>query len=122
MANELNISVQALFEKGGQRKEFRIPLLEVDVAGDQASYISQAIGTSEEALDLAEIVTGGFFFAINRSTESAEIITLKIATGETAAFTLNIGEFVCGRLHASAVPTAISASGTPILDMLVIEA
>ena len=122
MANELNVELHAVFEKGGQRKEIHIPLIQVDVAGDQGSYISQAIGVAEEALDLAEISPGGFFVAVNRSTTPAEIISLKAKTGETKAFQLNPGEFVAGRLSEESVPTAVSASGTPILDIFVLEA
>lgn len=122
MAKELKFELHAVFDKGGVRQEFHLPLLEVDVTGSRVSRLSQLIGTSEEALDLGEIATGGYAIFVNRSTTAVEIITVTIKTTETSAITLNNGEFACLRLHTSAVPVAVSASGTPLLEIWIVEA
>lgn len=60
MANELTISVSASASKGGASAAFPVVSKQLDMTGDHMAFGTQAIGTSEEALDIpADVGTIG---------------------------------------------------------------
>jgi len=101
MADEATIFASVRFVKGSTVVELGADNLQVDVSGNQFAWQRQSVGTSEEAIDIGEVSTGGYFCAINR--DPTNFVSIRQATGGTDFIRLNAGEVCCFRIHASSV-------------------
>ena len=121
MASELAISASMKFSKGSSEPLLAMLNKVFDVSGTQFQMMRQSVGTSEEAINLGEVATGGWFFAINRA--AANFVSIRQATGGTNFIRLNVGEFCLFRIHASsAAPFWISDTASSEVEFLLIPA
>lgn len=121
MANEFTINASLTFAKsssGGGLSFSIFPTL----AGSKFVHGRQAIGNSEEAIQLGEATGGGgWFIAINR--DSTNNISIRQASGATEFCTLKPGEGCLLRFSTgTTAPYAISSAGTPELEYYVFVA
>lgn len=124
MANELTVTIKALFEKGGTSITFPDGShreTSVTVSGSRFFMGRQSIGTSEEAIDLGDIATGGWFFGINR--DSTNYLEIRSGTGATDLVRMNAGEPCAFRISGDATaPFAIANTSACELEYLLIAA
>jgi hypothetical protein len=90
--------------------------------GSKFTHGRQAIGNTEEAINLGEATGGGgWFAAVNRDATNS--ISIRQATGATNFCTLQPGEWCAFRFSTSTTaPYAISSAGTPELEYYVLVA
>lgn len=119
MANEGTVSISLSFTKSGRSAELGKTGLQFDISGTDYSKQTQTIGTSEEAIALSDVTTGGYFCAVNRS--STYNIKIRAATGAADLIVLLPGEACCFRMQATA-PYAIAITGAAELEYLLIDA
>lgn len=94
--------------------------LAVTLSGNQWIHHRQEIGTSEEALDLGDISTGGWFFA--RNLDTTNYVELRSGTGATDFVRLNAGEFCLFRISGDAsAPYAIANTAAVDLEYALVQ-
>ncbi len=121
MANELLLSVTALFSKGAKKASFNKGSFQNDVAGGDYILNTQAVGSSEEALIKGDITTPGWF--IGRNNDSTDSIHIRAATGGANMVTIPPLSTVMFKFVSTATaPFVISSANTPELEYLLIEA
>lgn len=124
MANEITITAKLTFTKGGTSVTFpsaSYQTFNVTVSGSRFIQMRQAIGTSEEALDLGDIATGGYFIARNHDTTN--YVEIRSGTGTTDLVRLNAGEVCMFRISSdSAAPFAIANTAAVDLEYVLIAA
>ena len=111
MANELVISTLTInFDKSGSPSIEAVPAaLSITVSGAQLMDNVQNIGTSEEAILLGDVATGGYWFVQN--LDSTNFVELRSGTGATDFIRLNAGEWAIFRTSSDATaPYAIADS------------
>jgi len=107
MANELKLKVDFAFSKGGTVFEPDKLVDSIDVSGTQALHYRQSVGTSEEAIELGELSTGGYGLFVNR--DDTNYISIRSGTADTDLVRLNAGEMALFRVHGdSSAPFAIA--------------
>lgn len=120
MANELILSLTARFRKSGS--DVAIPPMssKVDVTGTLVQHHRQSIGTSEEALDLGALSTGGWF--IGKNHDATNFVEIRPGTGLTDTVKLKAGEFCAFRISGDAsAPFAIADTGACELEYWLFE-
>ena len=124
MANEITIHCSMRFAKGGVEVNSNNGSFYSDVAGNDASVLTQAMTTSYVALDKGNLTIPGWTKFRNLSATEAEIIRIKGATGDTnPVLMLGAGEECLIKFDTSATaPVAKSDSGAPLLMYEMIEA
>jgi hypothetical protein len=121
MADEITLTVKLRYEADGDETELGVDDLSITVAGSQIVHNVQSVGTSEEALNLGEVATGGVLLAVNR--DPTNFVELRAATGETDAVRLNAGEPAVMRVSAdAAAPYVIADTAAVRLEYWLIEA
>lgn len=121
MANELTVNASLKFVKGSTSLFFQLLDDLVTVSGDRFVWQRQSVGTSEEAIGLGDIATGGYFLAINRDTTN--FVSIRQATGGTNFIRMNAGEGCVFRIHASsAAPYWIADTAACEVEYLLIAA
>ena len=106
MANELTVSASLKFEKSGGDVSGAYGGIQINVTGDNAIKHIQAIGTSEEVVQLGDVTTGGYWLFKNLDTTN--FLQIRAATGATNLVRLNAGEIALFRTSASITPYAIA--------------
>lgn len=123
MADELTLTIKAVLANSGTKVVFpdsAAQTIEVTVSGTGLVHARQTIGTSEEALDLGDIATGGYFVAINR--DPTNYVQIRSGTGATDLVRLEAGETCAFRLSPDATaPYAIADTAACELEFLLIE-
>lgn len=123
MANELTVAVKATYDNGGTT--FTAPdaaarSISINVTGDNVMHNRQTIGTSEEALVLGDVATGGYFIAVNR--DDANFVELRSGTGATDFIRLKAGEVCLFRVSPDAMaPYAIADTAACELEYWLLE-
>lgn len=120
MAGEIKLTVLLKFAKSSTTTEAKVNDLAVTVTGTRFIHNRQSIGTSEEALDLGDIATGGWFVAINRG--ATNFIEIRSGTGATDIIKLKAGEPCCFRMSGDATaPFAIANTAAGDLEYWLFE-
>lgn len=84
--------------------------LSITVSGTQIMDNVQSVGTSEEAILLGDVATGGYWFVQNM--DATNFVELRAATGATDFIKLLAGEWAIFRTSADAsAPYAIADTG-----------
>lgn len=91
-----------------------------DVTGDKYLRHVQEIGTSEEAITLGDISTGGLVWVHNKDT--ANYISIRPGTGENNMIKVNAGEWAGPFRFASAAPFAIADTAAVDVEFIMLEA
>lgn len=124
MANELALNLRVTYAKSGTSitwPDTNGQSITVTVAGTRFVQHRQAVGTSEEALELGDIATGGYAFFFNRDTTN--YVSIRQATGGTNLIRINAGEWAAFRFDtASAAPFAIANTASVELECLILAA
>ena len=79
MANELTISAGLKFVKGNKSVSFGKSGIQLDVAGDDLTWQTQNVGTSEEALNLGDVTTPGYILIYNE--DATNYMSVRSGTG-----------------------------------------
>lgn len=120
MANELTLTLKAVFAKSGTSITFpdaAAQEISVTVSGTKFVHNRQSIGTSEEAIALGEVSTGGYFIGINR--DATNYLEIRSGTGGTDLVRLNAGEVCCFRMSGdSSAPFAIANTAACELEYI----
>lgn len=121
MANEITVSVSLAFAKSGKSIELSRKGKQLDVSGTDYIRRTQVIGTSEEALDVGDIATPGYFIGWNNDTTN--YVSIRPSTGGDNCVELKPGgEPVCFRFaRAATAPYAIAATASCEIEFLFIE-
>jgi hypothetical protein len=121
MANEISLNGRISFSKSSSSGGLSCDVFPT-FAGSKFTRGRQAIGTSEEAIQLGEATGGGgWFFAVNR--DGTNSIHIRQASGAANFCTLGPGEFCSFRFStATTAPYAISSASTPELEYIVLVA
>lgn len=124
MADELTIRIAFKYSNSTTSDEYEWPhnsVMEFDVTGDQWISHVQEIGTSEEAIELGEIATGGWFIAMN--LDDTNFIEIRPGTAETDLVKLLPGEPCMFRISGDAsAPFAIADTAACKLKYFLLEA
>jgi hypothetical protein len=121
MANELEVSLSFTYEKGLVKEERSISRQKIDVAGKLVRAGVQNVGTSEEALDLGGVSSGGYCFLRNLSETSGNTIMVRQSSADDDLIRLDPGEFAFFRLEASA-PYVIAATEAADMEIVLLSA
>lgn len=102
MANEITVTGSISVDEASIIQAIAESAVSFDLATTPTKYVDhiQEIGTSEEAIDMGDITTPGWFFAKN--LDAVNFIELYAATAETAFAKLLPSEFIMGKLAATA--------------------
>ena len=109
MANELSLSglTVAFAKSGSPSVNFTAGTVSITVSGAQVMDNVQNVGTSEEAILLGDVATGGYWFVQN--LDSTNFVELRSGTGATDFIRINAGEWAIFRTSADAsAPYAIA--------------
>jgi hypothetical protein len=120
MADELKITGQLWFTKGGIKINLGTRDHFVTVSGDHAIHKSQEIGTSAEALDIGEITTVGYCWF--RNMDSTNFVEIGYDdTGFKNLIKLKAGE-ECGPVRlGQGAPYALADTAAVDLEYVIIE-
>lgn len=118
MANEVTVSTSLQFAKGNVDLTLSDAAKTFDVTGTRYVRAVQAIGTSEEALDLGDLTDPGW--AYFRNLDSSNYVELFAATGNTAFVKLKAGESCCFRMVATA-PFAKADTSSVDLEYMIVQ-
>lgn len=107
MANELTISASLNYSKSGVVDGMAKGGLQRTVTGTRYVKNVQLIGTSEEAINIAEL--GSLGYAMFENLDATNYIEIRVATSGAKAIKLLPGDVACFRFGSGAqVPYAIS--------------
>lgn len=112
MANELALSglTIAFTKTNVPSVSMTAGSLSVTVSGTTIMDSVQDVGTSEEAILLGDVATGGYWFVQNM--DATNFITLRSATGVTGLIKLLAGEWAIFRTNSgAAAPFIIADTG-----------
>ena len=120
MANEITLNASIYASKGNTVIDQIIAALKVNWTGNRFVHNRQSIGITEEAIDLGDIATGGWFLAINR--DGTNFLELRPGTGLTDFVRLNAGEFCLFRMSGdAAAPFAIADTAACDLEYWLLQ-
>lgn len=120
MADEIVLSVKLKYDKSSTSVDMKVADLKITVTGKLFVHHRQSIGTTEEALDLGAVPTGGWFIAINR--DATNFVEIRQGTGTTDLIRLNAGEPCCFRMSGdTTAPFAIANTAAVELEYMLIE-
>lgn len=117
MADEVTVTTSLQFAKGNVDLTLSDAAKTFDVTGTRYVRGVQAVGTSEEALDMGDISDPGW--AYFRNLDASNYVEIFAATGETACIRLNAGESCCFRLVATAPFVQADTSSVDLEYMIV---
>lgn len=121
MADELTLNIGFDYSKSGTSISERVTNLAVDVSGTKITHTRQAITTSEVALDLGGLSTGGYLLAINR--DATNYVSIRPGTGATNVVRILPGEVALFRIDSAAsAPYAIANTATVELEFWLLSA
>lgn len=111
MANELVLNLRAVFTKSGESITFpdtNAQEIEITVSGTRYLVNRQSVGTSEEALELGDLSTGGYLIGVNR--DATNYMEIRSGTGATDLVKLKAGEVCCFRVSGDAAAPYVIAN------------
>ena len=123
MANELSLSgLTIAFSKANcPSVDLVAGTITVTVSGNQIMDNVQSVGTSEEAILLGDVGTGGYWFVQNM--DGTNFVELRSGTGATDFIRLNAGEWAIFRTSSDAsAPYAIADTGACNVRFLRLDA
>lgn len=123
MANELSLSgLTVAFSKSGSPSvNFTAGTISITVSGAQIADFVQNVGTSEEAVNIGDVATGGVWFVQNQDVTN--YVELRSGTGATDFIRLNAGEWAIFRTSGDAsAPYAIANSSACNVRFLIFDA
>ena len=114
MANELTISTLTInFTKTGSPSlELAPAALSLTVSGDAWMDNTQTVGTSEEAILLGDVATGGYWFVQNLG--STNFVEIRSGTGAVDLIKILAGEWAIFRTSGDATAPFIIADTAPV--------
>lgn len=120
MANEITLNLNITFTKNGVTVERDLVDKLATLSGNRYVAAIQSVGTSEEAIDLAELGTLGW--AYFKNLDANNYIQLKTATSGTIFARLNAGEACLFRFGSGVTaPFAISDTAACLMEYLILE-
>lgn len=121
MADELTLTLKVSYSKNGVTlAPADVSNKKITISGNAAKHFVQNIGTTEEAIDLGDVTTGGWWFAWNR--DSTNWVEIRVGTGGADFVRLEAGEFFAGRLSPdNAAPYAIADTAACNVEFLIID-
>jgi hypothetical protein len=118
VADEATVTTSLQFAKGSVDLTLSDAASTFDVTGTRYIRGVQAVGTSEEALDMGDLTDPGWCYM--RNLDSANYVEVYAATGETAFMRLNAGEHACFRLVAAA-PYVKADTASVDLEYMIVQ-
>ena len=120
MANEITLTASLAFAKGSVSVSLSKSAAQFSVDAGSHKYYSgmQTVGTSEEALELGDIATGGYCLLINR--DATNYVSVRAGTGAANLIKLKAGEAALFRCEAAA-PYVIANTAACLVEVLLIE-
>lgn len=102
MANEVTVTGSLSVTEAGITKTVAKTAAQYDLATTPTKFQEhiQDVGTSEEALDMGDITAPGWFYLEN--LDATNFVQVYAATAETSFAKLLPGEFIMGKLEATA--------------------
>jgi hypothetical protein len=119
MADELRLEIDIRFSDDGIGLTRLTGPLDYDVTKKVYAHFIQAVGTSEEALNLGDIGTGGYCFLKN--LDATNFVKVRPGTGAADLIKLLPGDVALFRLVAAA-PFAISDTASCNVEVALIGA
>jgi len=120
MANELTIAITLEVTLDGVTRKWPREEQSITVTGTRFVWHKQEVGTSEEALELGDISTGGWAIMANR--DSTNFVEIRSGTGGTNLIKIKAGETCCVRLSGDAsAPYAIADTAAVELEIFMLE-
>lgn len=117
MANELTITASLAFAKGSVSVSLAKSAAQFTVSGTKYYQGVQTVGTSEEALELGDISTGGYCLLINR--DATNYVSVRSGTGAANLIKVKAGEPALFRVEAAA-PYVIANTASCEVEVLLI--
>lgn len=122
MADEITASFSLKLTRADFERELAKIGLQFDQSGTEFTEHIQTIGTTEEAIELGEITSLGYFVAINLDTTNFVSLRAGTGTGNFARLDPN-GGFCVGRFGSGAqTPFAIADTANCRVLFLICEA
>lgn len=118
MANELTITASLAFAKNSVSSQLAKTGAQYNVSGTKYYTGMQTVGTSEEALELGDIATGGMCLIINR--DSTNYVSVRSGTGAANLIKIKAGEPALFRVEAAA-PYVIANTASCVIEVMLIE-
>lgn len=121
MSDEISLLISMSVVNGNFRSEFKPPLVKIDQAASGRGGYTQIIGTSEEVVNLGDIVTEGWLFLLN--TDGTNFVTYGPEdTGAMVLFgKIEPGEPAAMRIAPGVVLRAKADTSDVKLDVLLLE-
>ena len=122
MANEITCSGSLRYVKGNIDVDLSKGGLQITVAGDDHTFMTQNVGfAAEELLDLGDVTTPGLCFIKN--LDATNYVEVRAATGVADLIRLNAGEFCLFRFAADCTTPYVQANTAGVrIQTLLIEA
>lgn len=118
MANEITLSASLEFLKATIGSSLSESALTFDVSGTDYVQASQAVGTTDEALDIGNITTLGYLFIKNM--DSTNFVVYRDADDQGNAVKIKAGEIALFRA-GTAAPFVMADTAECIINYLAIE-
>lgn len=114
MASELSVGTLTIsFAKSGSPSFSLVPAaLSITISGDAWMDNTQTVGTSEEAILLGDVATGGYWFVQN--LDATNYITIRPGTGATDLIQVKAGEWAIFRSSSAATAPFALANTSPV--------
>ena len=124
MANEFTLTVRGKYDNSGTYVTFpdsAAQQISITVAGTRYLANRQSVGTTEEALELGDLSTGGYLIGVNR--DATNYMEIRSGTGATDLIRLNAGEVCCFRVSGDATaPYVIANTAAVEFEYLLLSA
>lgn len=118
MANELTVSCSLRFSKSGREVSKSYGGIQIDVSGNAWTFGVQSIGITEEAIDIGDIGTAGFF--IGKNLDATNFLELRPGSAAADMVKMKAGEPAMFRLALNG-PYAIADTAACDLELLIVE-
>lgn len=122
MANELTLSASFQYVKGAVSEGVDVENVSVTVTGTPIAHRIQNIGITEEAIDIGDVVSGGYMFC--RNLDLTNVIKLRPATAVADMIRIDPGgkQFAIFRLDDGATaPFAIALVAACDLEFILLS-
>ncbi|MCA8921993.1 MAG: hypothetical protein KDD82_09305 [Planctomycetes bacterium] len=120
MADELTLRASLSCTKDGTTTALAVGPLLLDVTGGQALKNRQTVGTSEEALVVGDVASGGYMLAVNR--DPTNFVQILGASGETPLVRLEPGDLCLFRVDDGATLYAIANTAPCDVEYAILDA
>lgn len=118
MANEITVTTSVAVVNGSVSESLSDSATTFDQTGTRFIKGVQAVGTSEEALDMGDLTDPGWCYMKN--LDSANYVSVYAATGETEMIRLLAGEHMAFRMVATA-PFVKADTASVDLEYMIVQ-